>query len=124
LRTGQVRSITAPDLKAMICARLEVMVSSDCPNQMIVDLQQYATFQDAAAVGFAIVNGEIKPTRNRQVISTDFSVTTGGASSINMLRVFYKWPVMTDFVSKWMANLNNGKTLHFTSITWQNEPFN
>jgi Flp pilus assembly protein TadG len=124
LRTGQVRSITAPDLKAMICARLEVMVSSDCPNQMIVDLQQYATFQDAAAVGFAIVNGEIKPTRNRQVISTDFSVTTGGASSINMLRVFYKWPVMTDFVSKWMANLNDGKTLHFTSITWQNEPFN
>lgn len=124
LRTGQVRNLTEQDLKAMICEKLEVMVSSDCPNQMIVDLQQYATFQDAAAVSFVIANGEIRPTKNQQVIPGGFAVTSGGASTINMLRVFYKWPVMTDFVSKWMANLNDGKTLHFTTITWQNEPFN
>lgn len=41
-----------------------------------------------------------------------------------MLRVFYKWPVITDFLAKSMANLNGGRTLHFASVTWQNEPFN
>ena len=40
-----------------------------------------------------------------------------------MLRVFYRWPVMTDFMSKSMSNLKGGKTLHFASVTWQNEPF-
>jgi hypothetical protein len=40
-----------------------------------------------------------------------------------MLRVFYKWPVITDFMSRWMANLNDGRTLHFATVTWQNEPF-
>jgi len=40
-----------------------------------------------------------------------------------MLRVFYKWPVMTDLMAKSMANLSGGRTLHFASVTWQNEPF-
>ena len=40
-----------------------------------------------------------------------------------MLRVFYPWPVMTDFMSKWMSDIKGGKTLHFASVTWQNEPF-
>ena len=31
--------------------------------------------------------------------------------------------VMTDFLAKSMANLKNNKTLHFASVTWQNEPF-
>ena len=43
--------------------------------------------------------------------------------SKNMLRVFYKWPVMTDFMRKVMSNLKDGKTLHFATVTWQNEPF-
>ena len=40
-----------------------------------------------------------------------------------MLRVFYRWPVITDFMSKAMSNLKGGKTLHFATVTWQNEPF-
>ncbi len=43
--------------------------------------------------------------------------------SKNMLRVFYKWPVITDFMSKLVSNLKDGKTLHFATVTWQNEPF-
>jgi len=31
--------------------------------------------------------------------------------------------VMIDFMARSMANLNDGNTLHFASITWQNEPF-
>jgi len=46
------------------------------------------------------------------------------AETRNMLRVFYKWPVMTDFMASSMANIEGGKTLHFASVTWQNEPFN
>lgn len=125
LRTGQVKAVevTSDKLKTMICGRLEVIVSSDCPNQLSVDLRKYDTFQEAAAVRFTITDGDIVLIKNSAVDPAGFAITPGKASTINMLRVFYKWPVMTDFMSKWMANLKDGKTLHFASVTWQNEPF-
>jgi hypothetical protein len=93
------------------------MVATGCPD-LYVDLNSYATFADAAAVKIKYTS-ESPP----DLDSTGFVVTPGGALTKNMLRVFYKWPVMTDFMSKWMSDLKGGKTLHFASVTWQNEPF-
>lgn len=117
LRTGQVRStdLTEAKLKNMICADLEVMVAKGCPG-LIVDLKAYTSFADAAKV-------RIKLTPGGDIDTTGFGVTPGKSMSKNMLRVFYKWPVMTDFMRKSMSNLADGKTLHFATVTWQNEPF-
>jgi Flp pilus assembly protein TadG len=122
LRTGQLRpaDVTGTKLRDMICNRLEIMVAKTCPG-LLVDLREYPTFADAATASFKIVNGDIVLTQGTN--STSFGVTPGLAESKNMLRVFYKWPVMTDFMAKSMANLKDGKTLHFASVTWQNEPF-
>jgi Flp pilus assembly protein TadG len=124
LRTGQVKAadMTESKLKQMICDKLEIMVAKDCPG-LLVDLRQYPTFADAATAKFTISNGEIVLTKGGSTDPLGFSVTPGPSMSKNMLRVFYKWPVMTDFMSKSMANLKDGNTLHFASITWQNEPF-
>jgi Flp pilus assembly protein TadG len=96
------------------------MVAKNCPG-LVVDLREYSSFADAATAGFQIVNGDIVLTQGTN--SMAFTVSPGLAESINMLRVFYKWPVMTDFLAKSMANLKDGNTLHFASVTWQNEPF-
>jgi Flp pilus assembly protein TadG len=126
LRTGQIRKadVTEASIKQLICSRLEIMVAKDCPG-LFVDLREYPTFAAAADAGFEIQDSE----PDKEIVltgtnPTDFTVAPGLAESINMLRVFYKWPVMTDFMAKSMANLNDGKTLHFASVTWQNEPFN
>ena len=74
------------------------------------------TFAEAAAV-------RIKLTPDKDIDTTGFAVDPGPSMSKNMLRVFYKWPVMTDFMRKSMSNLKDGKTLHFATVTWQNEPF-
>lgn len=122
LRTGQLRkaTVTEDSIKQLICSRLEIMVAQNCPG-LLVDLREYPTFADAASAGFKIVDGDIVLTQGTN--STTFSVSPGLAETRNMLRVFYKWPVMTDFLAKQMANLKDGKTLHFASVTWQNEPF-
>ncbi|PAQ08538.1 MULTISPECIES: TadE/TadG family type IV pilus assembly protein [Mesorhizobium] len=122
LRTGQIRqaNVTEATLKTMICSRLEIMVAKDCPG-LLVDLREYPTFADAASARFKIQDGEIVLTQGTS--AKTFTVAPGLAESINMLRVFYKWPVMTDFMAKSMANLKDGNTLHFASVTWQNEPF-
>jgi len=67
------------------------------------------------AVAWHLLTGVADPT---------FQVQTGLAESKNMLRVFYPWPVMTDFMARYMSNMSNGKkTLHYASAVWQNEPF-
>ncbi|UDL92292.1 pilus assembly protein [Mesorhizobium sp. PAMC28654] len=121
LRTGQIRAanVTDTSLKQMICSQMQIIVAQNCPG-LLVDLRQYTTFADAAAAGFSIQTGDIVLTGTSP---TTFTVAPGPSESKNMLRVFYKWPIMTDFMAKSMANLNGGNTLHFASVTWQNEPF-
>ena len=116
-RTGQIKagSITAEELEEKICTRLEIIVSTGCPG-LAIDLKRYDTFAEAAGQ-------RIRFTPDNDLDTTDFSVEPGQSMSKNQLRVFYRWPVMTDFLRKSMSSLKDGKTLHFASVTWQNEPF-
>ncbi|MDQ2633409.1 MAG: pilus assembly protein [Pseudomonadota bacterium] len=120
IRTGQLKpgpALTETALKTMICDRLEIIVSAaECPDALEVDLREFPTFAAAAAV-------RIKLTADRDIDTSGFDVDPGLSQSRNMLRVFYRWPVITDFMSKLVSNLKGGKTLHFATVTWQNEPF-
>ncbi|QND66880.1 pilus assembly protein [Mesorhizobium loti] len=120
LRTGQLKAtdVAGTSLRDMICTKLEIIVSQDCPNQLLVDLRQYTTFADAATAGFKIKNNDVQLTNGTAEVP--FVVTAGAAESRNMLRVFYKWPIMTDLLAQ---SMGGNKTLHFASVTWQNEPF-
>lgn len=117
LRTGQIKAadVTETELRKMICSRLELIVASGCPG-LEVDLRQYASFADAA-------KERIRLTSDGDIDTSSFDVKPGPSLSKNMLRVFYRWPVMTDFMRMSMSNLKDGKTLHFATVTWQNEPF-
>ena len=116
-RTGQIKQATLnpQDIHDMICDRLEIVVSTGCPG-LFIDLKRYDTFAEAAKV-------RTKFTPDNDLDTSDFTIEPGMSMSKNQLRVFYKWPVMTDFLRKSMSNIKDGKTLHFASVTWQNEPF-
>ena len=125
IRTGQIRpaDLDSPaKLEQLICDRLEIIVADGCPG-LEVDLREYTSFAEAASAKFKITDGDIVLTKNGTVDPTGFIVDPGPSMSKNMLRVFYRWPVMTDFMRTRMSNLDDGKTLHFATATWQNEPF-
>lgn len=115
-RTGQIKAqnFSKQEVRDLICGRMQIVVSPGCPG-LEIDFQSYTTFAEAAKVRVEFDNGDLD--------TTDFDILPGAAMSKNMLRVFYRWPVITDFMRKSMANLPDGKTLHFASVTWQNEPF-
>lgn len=117
VRTGQLKPADLNETVAhtLICNQLQILVASGCPG-LEIDLEQYATFADAAKV-------RTKYTSDNDLDTTGFDVKPGLSMSKNMLRVFYRWPVMTDFMRKQMSNLKDGKTLLFATVTWQNEPF-
>ncbi|CAN7639841.1 TadE/TadG family type IV pilus assembly protein [Aminobacter sp. LjRoot7] len=122
LRTGQIRAanVTEVSLKDEICTKLAVLVSKDCQKELLVDLRSYPTFADAAKVKLKLIgSGDQK-----DIDTTGFAVTPGPSMSKNMLRVFYRWPVITDFMRASMSNIKGGKTLQFAAVVWQNEPFN
>ncbi len=117
LRTGQIRAaeVTEERLRGLVCERMEIIVTSGCPG-LEVDLREFDTFEEAADL-------TIELTADGDIDTADFEVAPGPSMSRNTLRVFYRWPVMTDFMRRSMSNLKDGKTLHFASVTWQNEPF-
>lgn len=116
-RLGILKKADMDDVKLrkIICDQLEIFVSAGCPG-LDIDLRTYDTFAEAAAQ-------KVKLTPDRDIDTSDFRVEPGYAMSKNQLRVFYRWPVMTDVLRKSMSNLKDGKTLHYASATWQNEPF-
>ncbi|MBK8455728.1 MAG: pilus assembly protein [Phyllobacteriaceae bacterium] len=117
LRTGQLRpaDATAAVVRSRICAELSVIVDSTCPD-LYIDLQSYPTFAAAAAV-------RTKFTGDNDLDTTGFTVAPGGAETKNMLRVYYKWPVILDLMRKYLSNMKDGKTLLMSMTTWQNEPY-
>jgi Flp pilus assembly protein TadG len=127
LRTGQIKAADLSDdvkLKNLICGKLSIMAGQECTTRLSVDLRSYDTFADAAKMSFTITDGDIELTKNGKKDPKQFVVEPGVSTTKNMLRVFYKWPVITDFMAKSMANLDDNSTLHYASVTWQNEPFN
>ena len=120
IRTGQIKkaSITETSLKQAICDRLAIIVASGCPDSpdLVIDLQNSSTFAEAAQKAKVKLTGD-------DIDTTGFGASPGGALTINTLKVFYRWPVITDFMRKQMSNLKDGKTLLFSTVTWRNEPF-
>ena len=127
LRTGQLKAVTVDSLKQKICGRLEILMANECTDRLKVDLRKYDSYIEAAGHSYKIANGDIVLMKGTAVDTKQFVAEPGGAETINMLRVFYKWPVITDFLAKSMAGLNfkgnRNSTLHFATNTWFNEPY-
>ncbi|THF55730.1 TadE/TadG family type IV pilus assembly protein [Ollibium composti] len=132
LRTGQVKKADATEdwVKQQICNQLSLLAANNCLGRIHVDLRTFTTFHDAAELGFEIAkkNGrdgvQLTKLADGQKVDDEFKFLPGTSMTKNMLRVFYEWPVMTDYMALQLSNLNDTDTLHFASAIWQNEPFN
>ncbi len=116
LRVGKIlqTDITPASVRDAICDEIEIMVATGCP-ELAIDLKTYASY---GAVPLAIPR---KP--DGDLNTAGFAVTPGGSGTINQIRVFYRWPIMADFMRKYLAELPGGKTLLYSTLTWKNEPY-
>lgn len=116
IRTGQITitNTTEAQFRALLCSEISLIVGTGCP-QMEYDLQHYSKFQDVPTTIPYGPDGDIDP--------SGFKYDPGGEETINSLRIFYRWPVMTDVMKSSMSNLPNNRRLLYSSATWQNEPF-
>src|SRR5690606_7681698 len=100
-RTGQIRPADIQKnptlIREIICDKISMVVSSGCPG-LVLDLKTYETFRDAAASRIPFTDeGDLDLDPDNPVL------VLGGSGAKNQLRVFYRWPVMIDFMRKSMS---------------------
>ena len=116
IRTGQITlsNTTKSEFRALLCTDISIMVTDGCPG-LEFDLKSYGSY--------ASVPTNITMTPGGDIDTTGFTYNPGGNDTINSLRVFYRWPIITDMMKGTLSGLPGGKTLLYSSATWKNEPF-
>jgi Flp pilus assembly protein TadG len=116
MRTGQMKTADATPaaVRTKICNALQFMAPAGCPG-LDIDLKEYASYGAVPTTIPYLPSGDIN--------TSGFTVALGGATTINHLRVFYRWPVITDLMSSYMSGLPGKKMLLYSSATWRVEPY-
>jgi Flp pilus assembly protein TadG len=120
IRTGQAQGvITSPaDFKERVCSRLYGLFNN-C-DDLHVEVR-VATDFDSAAIS-APVDWNCEDDCDDDWTRNEF-YTSGSGSSIMVVQVYYKWPIMISLGDMTLANLAGNKRLMSASTVFRNEPF-
>ena len=96
--TGESTDVTEAEFRTLLCDEVSMLFTCgpDVDDRLFVDLQTYSTFADIPT-SYTITGGFID--------DSDFDFNPGGTSTINVLRAFYTWEVITDLFRPYIANI-------------------
>jgi Flp pilus assembly protein TadG len=114
IRTGQAQQagFTIADFRSELCDHLYGLF--DC-DQLKIKVSTIATFSVAG------VTEPVDPDDGSWTISEAYSQGTG--SSVIMVEVYYKWPIVLSFASFDLADLPDDTRLLSAARVFRNEPF-
>lgn len=113
VRTGQASasSMDAAAFKTALCDRMSIF-SGPCTSQAQVDVRQLATF--GAPVPDPVEIG----TFNSSVLT----YSNGTPGSLMLVRVWYRHPLLTTFLSQGLSRQDDGTALLIATTAFKNEP--
>ncbi len=102
---GKITDMNESEFRQAVCDEIAVMITcSDdeaaTPGKLYVDVRQYASF---AAMPKAIPRVSNSPTADLD--TTGFTFAPGGANTINLVRIYYRWQIITDFMRPYITNI-------------------
>jgi Flp pilus assembly protein TadG len=114
IRVGTTTSsnTTLAQFKQSICNNMG-WLSGSCTGSLTVDVETYTSFANVPLT-LPVANGKL-------TISDTY--TTGTGSQIQMVRVFYDWPLFTPLLNGGLSSLSNGDALVTYKAVFRNEPF-
>jgi Flp pilus assembly protein TadG len=112
--TGQAQTagFSQADFKTAVCARVYGLF--DCTNGMTVDVKTYSNF--------SAVNNT-PPIVNGQLNTSGVTYTPGGPGCIEVVKLYYAWPLYVTSLGYNVSNLNGGKRLLVATAVFRNEPY-
>jgi Flp pilus assembly protein TadG len=116
IRTGQVQSgsLTQQQFRTLICNNVQPLLG--CDTNLQIDVESYSGFGTANFSAPLLADGTLNPALSKY--------QPGNPCDVVLLRVFYKWQVITPLISPLMANMPNNTMLMSASAAFRNEPYN
>ncbi len=113
IRTGEAKApaLTQDQFKEKICTGMVNLV--DCQTRLYVDVQSYSSFSGYKPTSPLDTDGKITTTK----------YTTGNPSEIIVVRSFYAWPILFDFLARGTIKLASGDQLLGAVVAFQTEPY-
>ena len=118
IRTGEFQNRTQhaqADFGALVCANMS-WLSRQCATDSFVDVRTFTNFDTLAANAPQAAN-------NFKANKTCFA--PGRATDIVLVRVYFRWRLLTPFLDAAMENMGTGSGLRMMSsaTAFQNEPY-
>jgi Flp pilus assembly protein TadG len=112
IMTGQAQTAnyTAADFKNQVCARIYGLFN--CQSGMTVDVKSYSSFGSINTTS---------PTKNGQFDSAKAGYTLGGPGCIQVVTLYYQWPVYVPLLG--LNYLGTNSHLLQATAVFKNEPY-
>lgn len=116
IMTGQAQTaspaLTQDTFKDAVCARIYGLF--DCKNGIYVDVKNYSSFSTASTAS---------PVSNGTLDTTKLSYELKGPNCIQVVSLYYQWPVYVSLLGNNLSNLNGGYRLLVATAVFRNEPY-
>lgn len=114
IMTGQAQAAgySQADFKTQVCNRIYGLF--DCTGGVYVDVKQYSSFGSV---------NNTAPVTNGTFDTTKMSYTPGGPGCIEVVTLYYQWPIYVSLLGNNLSNLNGSKRLLVATAVFRNEPF-
>ncbi len=112
IMTGQAQnaSYSASDFKTQVCNRVYGLFN--CTSGMTVDVKTYSNFGSVSNTA---------PVSNGQFNNAQTGYTLGGPGCIQVLTLYYQWPIYVPLLH--LSNLNGNNYLLQATSVFKNEPY-
>lgn len=114
IMTGQAQTagFSQADFKTQVCNRIAGLF--DCSGGVYVDVKQYSSFSSVNSAS-PVTNGTFDTTRMAYV--------PGGPGCIEVVTLYYQWPIYVSLLGNNLSNLNGSKRLLVATSVFRNEPY-
>lgn len=113
VRTGQAsaQGMTAAQFKAELCRRMTVF-EGDCNTRATIDVRVIPQFNTTPP----------DPASGSSFDSSGLGYTNGQPRSLMLVRVWYRHPLFTTFLSQGLSRMGDGTALLTATTAFRNEP--
>ena len=112
--TGQAQTAgySQADFKTQVCNRIAGLF--DCSGGVYVDVKQYSSFTSVNTAS---------PVTNGTFDTTKMAYVPGGPGCIEVVTLYYQWPIYVSLLGNNLSNLNGSKRLLVATAVFRNEPY-
>lgn len=108
IRTGQMTAAntTQQQFRQTFCNEIAVLISCSStevatPSSLYLDVESYTSFASMPTT----IPRQSSTNPYSDLNSTGFAFTPGGAKTLNMVRAYYRWQIITDLLRPYLSNI-------------------